>query len=140
MTVFRQDFWLLNEFMVDRITILHSYRALLRSGRRALKYKFPQTETFRLYVRSRITSSDSAPANTALANTVEFVRCAGQFEGLENRCLTTLVHVEHQRLKLGRQAQKAPQKKTELLEMIRLNYELYDEVRERLNGSMDLCL
>lgn len=79
------------------------------------------------------------PSPAALANTVNFVKAAAEWTGLERRCIATMIHVEHSKYEQSRIKRTATAMKRDQ-PVVEFNAAFYESVISGLNKSMDLCL
>jgi hypothetical protein len=128
---------------MDSLQIRSYYRLFVRYGLRAVSYKAPHRYIYMDVLRRRFTSGNAAQVNIeVLERTAKFIQAASEFEGMENRIIKTLIHVEYGR----RQAyarHEPPRKSTKKRsdrDYYDNTYNVYQDIVASLNRSAGLML
>lgn len=117
-----------------------AYRSLLRYGKAAVGYQYPQVLVVRNYLRRRFRDSQKGYNVDALQNTVKFVKAAADWTGLERRCIATMVHYEHSMYEREKSKQSGRARYMKQAPYADFDTTWYNEILESLNTSMNLLL
>lgn len=117
------------------------YRAFVRLGLRAVSYKAPQRYIYMDVLRRRFLHGDSHIDMEALDRTVNFMRAAADYNGMESRIIHTLIRTEYGR----RQVYASPEPKTKSKhktdrDYYETAYHNYQQVVANLNRTARLVL
>ncbi|ODV91575.1 hypothetical protein CANCADRAFT_72942 [Tortispora caseinolytica NRRL Y-17796] len=104
---------------MDRSKALSRYRALIRWGHRAVQHVQPQKRLLDAYIRQRMATAartkwfDESPEEEErrFRNTLEMLRTAGDYRGIEHKLVKNLTHMHWGRTGRKRQVVRAGKSK-----------------------------
>ncbi|KAI9794831.1 MAG: hypothetical protein M1816_002959 [Peltula sp. TS41687] len=124
----------------SRTQVLHSYRHLYRQLLHAVQFSTPARHVARDRLRHAFRKGKPTDyQHESIVRTLEFLRGATEWSGLEHRILANLLHVGYWEWKHQMTRQYKSEKKGEA-ETRRKAYAHFNQTVEMLNLSLGLCL
>lgn len=114
------------------------YRQFLRLGNEAVDYRPTQKFVLRKVLRSRFNAPPEDPER--VKNTLQFFKAAAFSNGLERRCLCTMIHVEASRHNVGKKHALQPAKLAKLRNILTFNDDFYQCIIDNINETQHMCL
>ena len=108
------------------------YKRFLRSGFRAIENKYPQKYILQKVLRERFEIPSNA-TQEQINNTLSFFRAAAETDGLERRCVFTLLHYYASRHnQVQRPRKNTPENK--------FNEDFMNTIIRGVNETQNMCL
>lgn len=107
-----------------------TYRQFLRLGLRAVDHRHPQAFVLRKVLRGRF--EQPAASDERIGNTLQFFRAAADVNGLERRCILTLLHYHASAHRHARKQRRSAE--------LAFNEEFMAAVVAGVNETQQMCL
>lgn len=130
---------------MDQAYLRSCYRQFVRYGLRAVQYRSPQKYVYMNALRKRFRQENPDIEKITIENTIQFVKDASLYNGIESQVLLNMVHVDYGRQKISKRILQLKsgtmnKKKQRELQEFEHVYDDYDYTVQMLNKSMNLAL